>query len=111
MYGVGDRVALAGAGEPDSSEVVFPARCYLQQIRAAQVSSPEASEKAAAWFEFALLLPWPLSRLSGAVLRAAQRRDPTISAAIAGTVGISSIGMFGAGQGGWGLAPQCTHLT
>jgi pyruvate/2-oxoglutarate dehydrogenase complex dihydrolipoamide acyltransferase (E2) component len=81
-----------------------------QQIRAAQVSLPSASAKAASWFQSALLLPWPLCWLSGAVLGAVLRRDPTIAAAVAGTVGISAIGMFGAGRGGWGIAPTMHPL-
>jgi pyruvate/2-oxoglutarate dehydrogenase complex dihydrolipoamide acyltransferase (E2) component len=81
-----------------------------QQIRAAQSSVPPASGRAAAWVQSALLLPWPLSRLSGAVLRTILRRDPTIGAAIAGTVGISAVGMFGEGQGGWGIAPTMHPL-
>jgi pyruvate/2-oxoglutarate dehydrogenase complex dihydrolipoamide acyltransferase (E2) component len=81
-----------------------------QQIRSAQSSLPVASGRAAAWFQSAMLLPWPLSRLSGAVLRTVLRRDPTIGAAIAGTVGISAVGMFGEGQGGWGIAPTMHPL-
>lgn len=38
-----------------------------------------------------------------ALLRMAMRHDPTISASITGTVGITSVGMFGRGHGGWGL--------
>jgi pyruvate/2-oxoglutarate dehydrogenase complex dihydrolipoamide acyltransferase (E2) component len=81
-----------------------------QQIRAAQSSLPPASGRAAAWFQSAMLLPWPLSRLSGVVLRTVLRRAPTIGAAVAGTVGISAVGMFGKGQGGWGIAPTMHPL-
>ncbi|HUV94070.1 MAG TPA: 2-oxo acid dehydrogenase subunit E2, partial [Anaerolineae bacterium] len=31
--------------------------------------------------------------------------DPTIIASMAGTVGITAVGMFGKGQGGWGIVP------
>ena len=82
-----------------------------QQIRAAQVSLPSASAMAASWFQAALLLPWPLSWLSGAVLGAVLRRDPTIAAGVAGTVGISAIGMFGAGRGAGESPPRCTRST
>src|SRR4051794_8588884 len=68
-----------------------------QQIRAAQSSPPPASGRAAAWFQSALLLPWPLSSLFSALLRMILRRDPTMGAAVAGTVGISAVGMFGKG--------------
>ena len=32
------------------------------------------------------------------------RRDPTMVTSMAGTVGISSVGMFGKGHTGWGIA-------
>lgn len=81
-----------------------------EQIRAAQTSLPSASSRAASWIQSAMLLPWPLSWLSGALLRAVLRRDPAIGAAAAGTVGISSIGMFGGGRRGWGIAPTMHPL-
>jgi pyruvate/2-oxoglutarate dehydrogenase complex dihydrolipoamide acyltransferase (E2) component len=81
-----------------------------QDIRSAQSSLPAASGRAASWFQAALLLPWPLSRLSSAVLGMVLRHDPRIGAAIAGTVGISAVGMFGEGQGGWGIAPTMHAL-
>ncbi len=37
------------------------------------------------------------------------RRDPTIVTSMAGTVGISSVGMFGKGHGGWGISAG-THV-
>jgi pyruvate/2-oxoglutarate dehydrogenase complex dihydrolipoamide acyltransferase (E2) component len=37
------------------------------------------------------------------------RRDPTILTSMAGTVGISSVGMFGKGHGGWGISAG-THV-
>lgn len=76
-----------------------------QQIRSAQSNLAPPSGRAASWFRSALLLPWPLSRLSNALLRMVMRRDPTIMASLAGTVGITAVGMFGEGQGGWGIAP------
>ena len=81
-----------------------------EEIRAAQSAPPRASGRAAAWIQRALLLPWPLSRMAGAALQAALRYDPTIAAAVAGTVGISSIGMFGKGRSGWGIAPTMHPL-
>lgn len=81
-----------------------------RQIRAAQASPPSGRSRAAAWVQSALLLPWPLSRLVGAVLRAVLSHNPTLTASIAGTVGISSVGMFGEGQGGWGIAPTMHPL-
>jgi pyruvate/2-oxoglutarate dehydrogenase complex dihydrolipoamide acyltransferase (E2) component len=43
--------------------------------------------------------------LFGALLGIAKRRDPTIVVSMAGTVGMSAVGMFGKGQGGWGMVP------
>lgn len=81
-----------------------------QQIRAAQSSQPVQGGRAAALFQSALLLPWPLSSLAGMMLRTVLRHDPTLGVAIAGTVGISAVGMFGEGQGGWGIAPTMHPL-
>ena len=80
------------------------------QIRAAQSTPPAPGGTAAAWVQAALLLPWPLSWVAGAVLRTVLRRDPTIAASMAGTVGVTSVGMFGEGQGGWGIAPTMHSL-
>ena len=55
------------------------------------------------WFRSAMLLPWPLSRLFKALLRTVVRRDPTIPVSMAGTVGMTAVGMFGKGHSGWGL--------
>ena len=62
------------------------------------------------WFRSAMLLPWPLSALFQAALRMAVRRDPNISVVMSGTVGISAVGMFGKGEGGWGLSPAIHPL-
>lgn len=51
-------------------------------------------------------LPGPLVSLLVRVLRFRKRHSPVLSVARAGTVGISSVGMFARGRGaGWGLAP------
>ncbi len=62
------------------------------------------------WFRSAMLLPWPLSRLVKGLLGLIMRRDPTIPVAMAGTVDVTSIGMFGAGHSGWGLTPTGASL-
>lgn len=80
------------------------------EIRTAQ-ATPAPDGGIPGWFQSALLLPWPLSALSDALLRLINRRDPTIYTSLAGTVGISAIGMFGAGQGGWGLFPLANSLS
>jgi pyruvate/2-oxoglutarate dehydrogenase complex dihydrolipoamide acyltransferase (E2) component len=75
-----------------------------QEIRAAQSSQVLSDPEKDSWFRSALLLPWPLSSLFKAFFRMAQRRDPTIVTSMAGTVGISSVGMFGKGHTGWGIS-------
>ena len=57
-----------------------------------------------------MLLPWPLSRLVKALLGVVVRRDPAILASMAGTVAVTSVGMFGGGHSGWGLTPTGSSL-
>jgi len=45
-----------------------------------------------------------VSGLFKALFRMSLRRDPTIVTSMAGTVGISSVGMFGKGHAGWGFS-------
>ncbi|MGY1736330.1 2-oxo acid dehydrogenase subunit E2 [Geodermatophilus sp. SYSU D00684] len=52
-----------------------------------------------------MLLPGPLARPVGALLRFAARRDPERLAGTGGTVGLSAVGMFGR-HSGWALAPN-----
>ncbi len=80
-----------------------------QEIRSVQSNQVPTSADAASWFYSALLLPWPLSRLFKALILMAIRRDPTIVTSMAGTVGISSVGMFGKGHAGWGISDG-THV-
>lgn len=75
-----------------------------QEIRLVQSRQVPVSAEKASWFRSAMLLPWPLSRLFNALFRMIMRSDPTIVTSMAGTVGISSVGMFGKGQGGWGIS-------
>lgn len=75
-----------------------------QEIRSVQSEPVPPSRGMPTWFRSAMLLPWPLSRLFLAVLHTAMRRDPTISASMAGTVGVTAVGMFGKGHSGWGIA-------
>jgi len=79
-----------------------------QEIRSVQSTPVPPSRGMPTWFRSAMLLPWPLSRLFNALLRMVMRRDPTVSVSMAGTVGISAVGMFGKGHSGWGLFPS-TH--
>ena len=75
-----------------------------QEIRSAQSRPVPPGRGLTNWFSSGLLLPWPLSRLFNALLGTITRRDPTISVSMAGTVGVSAVGMFGEGHGGWGVA-------
>jgi pyruvate/2-oxoglutarate dehydrogenase complex dihydrolipoamide acyltransferase (E2) component len=75
-----------------------------QEIRTVQSTQVLPDEEKAAWFRSALLLPWPLSNLFMAVFNMILRHNPTIVTSMAGTVGISSVGMFGKGHAGWGIA-------
>ena len=76
-----------------------------QEIRSKQSKPVLPSSGMEKWLSSAMSLPWPLSGLLNALFRAAVRRDPTISASIIGTVGITSVGMFAKGHSGWGFAP------
>lgn len=80
-------------------------KTYLEihrEIRSVQ-STPAPNRGIPTWFRFAMLLPWPLSRLFNALFRMVIRLDPTIPASMAGTVGVTAVGMFGEGLSGWGI--------
>ncbi|MGB8645445.1 MAG: 2-oxo acid dehydrogenase subunit E2 [Anaerolineae bacterium] len=77
-----------------------------QEIRSVQSTPAPRGRGMPRWFQSAILLPWPLSRLFTALLSMATSRDPTIFTSMAGTVGISSVGMFSKDQSGWGLVPS-----
>jgi pyruvate/2-oxoglutarate dehydrogenase complex dihydrolipoamide acyltransferase (E2) component len=75
-----------------------------QEIRSAQSEPVPPNNGMPAWFRSALLLPWPLSALFKVLFRMIMLRNPTIVTSVGGTVGISSVGMFGKGHAGWGIA-------
>jgi hypothetical protein len=77
-----------------------------QEIRSVQSEPVPPSRGMPGWLRSAMLLPTPLPRLFNALLHAATRRDPTLFASLAGTVGVTSVGMFGEGHSGWGLTPM-----
>jgi pyruvate/2-oxoglutarate dehydrogenase complex dihydrolipoamide acyltransferase (E2) component len=76
-----------------------------EEIRLVQSTPVPPGRGMPAWFRSAMLLPWPLSRLFKNLLIMVMRRNPTIAVSMAGTVSISSVGMFGGGHGGWGISP------
>ncbi len=75
-----------------------------QELRSAQSGPVPPSNGMPTWFRSALLLPWPLLALFKALFRMIMLRNPTIVTSMGGTVGISSVGMFGKGHAGWGIA-------
>jgi pyruvate/2-oxoglutarate dehydrogenase complex dihydrolipoamide acyltransferase (E2) component len=80
-----------------------------QEIRAVQAQADLPNKGLPAWFRFFLSLPWPIPKLFGALIKAANRRDPTVTVALGGTVGVTAVGMFG-NSGGWGLVPFAQSL-
>jgi hypothetical protein len=74
-----------------------------QEIREAQSTPVPPNRGMPAWFRSAMLLPWPFPKLFNSLFLMAARRDPTIPTSMSGTVGVTAVGMFGEGRGGWGL--------
>jgi pyruvate/2-oxoglutarate dehydrogenase complex dihydrolipoamide acyltransferase (E2) component len=82
-----------------------------REIRTVQTQPASRSRGMPRWLQFGFLLPAPLSTLFIGLLRAAINHDPTITVAQAGTVGVTSVGMFGKGNSsGWGLTPPMHSL-
>src|SRR5574341_563818 len=82
-----------------------------QEIRAVQQQPAPLGRGMPRWLQIGLLLPAPFSTIFVALLRAAIRYDPTITVAQAGTVGVTSVGMFGKGHSsGWGITPPMHSL-
>jgi len=81
-----------------------------QEIRSVQATPVQPDRGMPTWFRLAISLPWPFSRLFNTVFRTAVRHNPTTSVAMAGTVGITSVGMFGGGHSGWGIASTIHSL-
>lgn len=106
---VGDRRALMG-------HVIHAAnrKTYLdihREIRAVQSTPAPANRGMPNWYRSAMLLPWPLSGLFKSVFGAVMSRNPALAVSMAGTVGVSSVGMFGGGHSGWGLTPSSQTLS
>jgi hypothetical protein len=81
-----------------------------QEIRSVQIRPVPPSKGMAPWLRFIMMLPWPLPKLFGALLHVAMRRDPAgITVKLAGTVGVTAVGMFGH-RSGWGLVPMVQTL-
>jgi pyruvate/2-oxoglutarate dehydrogenase complex dihydrolipoamide acyltransferase (E2) component len=105
---VGDKRALMGHVIRSANHKTF--REIHDEIRSVQSTSVPPNRGMPTWYRSIMLLPWPLSKLVKAVLGTIMRRNPTIPVSMAGTVGITSVGMFGGNHGGWGLTPTGNSL-
>jgi pyruvate/2-oxoglutarate dehydrogenase complex dihydrolipoamide acyltransferase (E2) component len=85
-------------------------REIYQEIRSKQTKPVPEDGGGPSWFGSAMLLPWPLSTLFNALFHTVIRRDPTIWASMAVTVGVTAVGMFSKDMGGWGLMPAAHAL-
>lgn len=80
-----------------------------REIRAAQAGPGLRRDEMPSWLQMMEVLPGPLLKLVNVLVRMAKRRDPAgMWVAMAGTVGITSVGMFGHG-GGWGFSAPAGH--
>lgn len=77
-----------------------------REIRSVQAEPVAPNKGMAPWVRFFMLQPWPLPKLFSALIRVAARRDPSLMAAMRGTVGVTAVGMHGQGLSGWGLTPM-----
>lgn len=100
---IGDKPALMGHVIHVANRKTF--RQIHDEIRGVQSKPVPRNRGMSSWFQKAMLLPWPFSTLVKALVRAATRRDPTLVTSMGGTVGITSVGMFGKGRSGWGIVP------
>lgn len=75
-----------------------------KEIRLVQSGQMTTDTDRASWFLTLMRLPWPISKVVKFVLRTSINRDPTLLTKMGGTVGISSVGMFGKGHSGWGIS-------
>ncbi len=104
---IGEKRVLLGHVIRSANHKTF--REIHQEIRSLQSQPIPSNGGMPSWLRSIFLLPWPLSGWFNALIRMVVNRDPSIFTSAAGTVGISSVGMFGKGIAGWGLAPV-THV-
>ncbi|HTP09269.1 MAG TPA: 2-oxo acid dehydrogenase subunit E2 [Anaerolineae bacterium] len=105
---VGDKRALMGHVIRSANRKTY--REIHEEIRSVQATPVPSNRGMPTWYRSVMLLPWPLSKLVKSSLAMIMRRDPTIPIAMAGTVGITSVGMFGGSHSGWGLTPTGNSL-
>lgn len=104
----GDTHALMGHVIRGADHKTF--REIHDEIRTVQSAPVPAGRGMPTWFRSAMLLPWPLSSLVHACLSLVLSRNPSIPVAMGGTVGLTSVGMFGGGHSGWGLTSTGASL-
>lgn len=83
-----------------------------QEIRAVQTGPLPNRESIPGWAKAAISLPGPLVALLRKGIHAARMQDPwRVWAAMAGTVGVSSVGMFGGTHrgGSWAISTPAGH--
>ena len=79
-----------------------------REIRDLQARPPERKEMPP-WMRMVLAAPGPLQKLLVRFVQSGMRRDPARKwVPMAGSVGVTAVGMFGSG-GGWGLGPSDGH--
>jgi len=105
---IGEKKALMGHIIRSANRKIF--RQIHDEIRSVQSTPVPPGRGMPNWFRSAMLLPWPLSRLVRVLLGMVVRRAPTILVSMAGTVAVTSVGMFGGGHSGWGLTPTGSSL-
>lgn len=105
---VGEKKALMGHVVRAANHKTF--REIHDEIRRVQSEPVPPGRGMPNWFRSLMLLPWPLSRLAIAWLRMSTRRDPTVAVSTAGTVALTSVGLFGGGHSGWGLSSTLNTL-
>ena len=105
---IGDKKALMGHVIRGANRKTY--REIHKEIRKVQSEPVPPGRGMPNWFRSSMLLPWPLSGLVKALLGMVTRRDPALLASMAGTVEVTSVGMFGGGHSGWGLTPTGSSL-
>ena len=80
------------------------------EIRRVQTEPVPPNRGMPNWFRSIMLLPWPFSKVVRALLRMNTRRDPTVAVSTAGTVALTSVGLFGGGHSGWGISSTLNTL-
>ena len=98
----GEKTALMGHIIRSADRKTY--RQIHEEIRSVQSAPVPPARGMPSWFRSAMMLPWPLSKLVKALMGMATRRDPAIRVSASGTVFVTSVGMFGKGHSGWGIA-------